>query len=86
MSPEMLLKTENQNYNHKVDIWAVGIILFKMLQGWIQEPYPRVKGIQDLIKIHRILDKNKTLLCSLLIVRILISRQIKYIACKEATL
>ena len=59
MSPELILKTEKTLYNHKVDIWALGIIIFKMLQGWKQEPYQKLKGRQDLLKIHQVLDKYK---------------------------
>lgn len=30
MAPEILLK---RNYNHKVDIWALGVTVFELLTG-----------------------------------------------------
>ena len=49
MAPELLVK--NQFYNQKVDIWATGIMLFKMLAGDHVQPYKDVSNMDDLRRI-----------------------------------
>lgn len=59
MAPEQLLRKELQcAYNHKVDIWAVGIIVFKMIQGWDVEPYTNTKNMTDLKTLVKVIHNN----------------------------
>lgn len=41
MSPELLLR--KYPYNHKVDIWAIGILAFKLVNGNNVHPYNNPK-------------------------------------------
>lgn len=59
MAPEILLRRGAQVYNHKVDIWALGIIMFKMLASWSIEPYKDLTNIKDLIEFNKRLMLNK---------------------------
>ena len=54
MAPELLHEGNDKIYNHKIDIWAIGIMTFVMLQGWTVHPYKNLKSVDDLIT--KILD------------------------------
>lgn len=49
MAPELLLG--HQPYNHKVDIWALGIIAFKLLNGDKVHPYYKPRSQRDLTRV-----------------------------------
>lgn len=59
MAPEILHKT--LLYNHKVDIWATGITLFKLLNGDNDEytPYKNVNSMTDLIELASQMQSQK---------------------------
>ena len=59
MAPESLLK--EARYNHKVDIWATGITLFKLLNGdnEIYTPYKNVYDLNDLQELAIKMQKEK---------------------------
>ena len=39
MAPEILLKTGRTFYTEKVDIWAIGILTYQLLEGAEEIPY-----------------------------------------------
>lgn len=57
MAPEIVLN--NQPYNHKIDIWAVGIVLFKILNGDNSSPYKNMNSMKNLEDACKQLMKDK---------------------------
>lgn len=57
MAPEIVLS--NRPYNHKIDIWALGIVLFKMLNGDHVSPYKNMNNMKDLETAAKKLIKDK---------------------------
>ena len=58
MAPELLSK---KKYNYKVDIWAVGIMLFKLLVGNDnkKQPYKNIRRVEDLENIAEMLIRKQ---------------------------
>ena len=51
MAPEII---RNQHFDHKVDIWALGVLLYELLHGKV--PFPG-DFLQE--KLKNILEKEK---------------------------
>lgn len=58
MSPE-ILKRDRQPYNQKVDVWALGVIAFKLFFGNDVHPYKNIRTVDDLERTANRLCANK---------------------------
>lgn len=53
MAPEILLKELDLKYNEKVDIWALGILIFYLIGGEDAVSYKNVDG--NMVRTHNAL-------------------------------
>lgn len=58
MAPELWKTNENKTYDDKIDIWSLGIILFKMKFGYYSHPFGKVKTIEDMFRAHQAVNDS----------------------------
>lgn len=60
MAPELFLC--DRVYNDKIDIWSLGIILYKMHYGYNKHPFGNIQSISDIISAFQSLKKDSAVI------------------------
>jgi len=56
MAPELFLS--NRVYDDKIDIWSMGIILYKMHYGYNKHPFGNIHSISDIVRAFQAMKKD----------------------------